>query len=70
MNFGKIIIATARSKNGNYHLMPHIQRTPMNVRIALISYKLESPRYISAADSTFIKILLMGSKRQAHNVTK
>jgi len=33
------------------HLMPHIQRTPMNIGITLYPYKLESLRYISTADS-------------------
>ena len=47
---------------------------PMNIDITLISsvlHKLESLRYISAADgSIFIHILVMGSERQAHNVTE
>ena len=69
-------IATARNKNGNFrrhhsHLMPPIQRTPMNVCITLMSS--ESPHYISAAGSmglSLFKFLWRASNRQAHNVTE
>jgi len=51
-----------------------IQRTPINIGITL-TYNLESLRYISAAPAGsmclyFIQILVMGSERQAHSVTR
>ena len=80
-NFGLIYeiskdTATTKSKNGNFrrqysHLMPPIQRTPVNIGITPIS----SQTRVSALyfrhwqyGSIFIQILVMGSERQAHNV--
>jgi len=69
--------ATTRSKKWQFSMTSlsfdaPIQRTPMNIGITL-TYNLVSLRYISAAGSMclyFIQILVMGSERQAHNVTR
>jgi len=66
------------AKNGNFqrhssHLMPPIQRTPTNIGITLIF----SQTRVSALHfrswwygSIFIKIIVMDSERQLHNVTE
>jgi len=71
-------IATARSQNGNFrrhhsHLMPPVQRISTNIGITHIS----SQTRVSALHfrrwqygSIYIQILVIGSERQAHNVTE
>jgi len=56
-------MATAKAKMTSLSFDAAIQRTPTNIGITVIyPHKLESLR--------FIQILVMGSKKQAHNVTE
>jgi len=65
----------SRGKNVNFrrpdsYLMPHIQRTPTNIRVTLIPLqtRVSALHFRHWHGSIFIQILVMASERQAHNV--